>query len=404
MILNETSYFGAGCRETIAVEAARRGFKKAFFVTDRDLIRFKVADKVIEVFEKNSIPYELFSDVKANPTITNVQNGVAAFKASGADFIVALGGGSSIDTAKGIGIVVNNPDFADVKSLEGVADTKHKAVPTFALPTTAGTAAEVTINYVIIDEDARKKMVCVDPNDIPAVAIVDPELMYSMPKGLTAATGMDALTHAIESYITPGAWAMSDMFELKAIEMIAQNLKAAVDNGKDVVAREAMSQAQYIAGMGFSNVGLGIVHSMAHKTGAAFTGGHIIHGCANAMYLPKVIKYNSKDPVAAERYAKIAKFINLKGETTEELVDALIAELRSMNDQLNIPQGIKNYGPGGVKADESIIDEKEFLEKLPEVAKNAIADACTGSNPRQPNQEEMEKLLKACYYDTEIDF
>ena len=232
MILNETSYFGAGCRETIAVEAARRGFKKAFFVTDRDLIRFKVADKVIEVFEKNSIPYELFSDVKANPTITNVQNGVAAFKASGADFIVALGGGSSIDTAKGIGIVVNNPDFADVKSLEGVADTRQKAVPTFVLPTTAGTAAEVTINYVIIDEEVKKKMVCVDPNDIPAVAIVDPELMYSMPKGLTAATGMDALTHAIESYITPGAWAMSDMFELKAIEMIAVHLKAAVDNAE----------------------------------------------------------------------------------------------------------------------------------------------------------------------------
>lgn len=204
MILNETSYFGAGCRETIAVEAMRRGFKKAFFVTDKDLIKFKVADKIIEVFEKNHIPYELFCDVKANPTIANVQKGVDAFKASGADFIVALGGGSSIDTAKGIGIVVNNPDFADVKSLEGVAATRYKAVPTFALPTTAGTAAEVTINYVIIDEDAKKKMVCVDPNDIPAVAIVDPELMYSMPKGLTAATGMDALTHAIESYITPG--------------------------------------------------------------------------------------------------------------------------------------------------------------------------------------------------------
>ncbi len=228
IILNETSYFGAGCRSVIAVEAARRGFKKAFFVTDKDLIKFGVAAEIIKVFDENQIPYELYSDVKANPTIANVQNGVAAYKASGADFIVALGGGSSIDTAKGIGIVVNNPDFADVKSLEGVADTKHKAVPTFALPTTAGTAAEVTINYVIIDEDARKKMVCVDPNDIPAVAIVDPELMYSMPKGLTAATGMDALTHAIESYITPGAWVMSDMFELKAIEMIAQNLKAAV--------------------------------------------------------------------------------------------------------------------------------------------------------------------------------
>ena len=286
IILNETSYFGAGCRSVIAVEAARRGFKKAFFVTDKDLVKFGVAAEIIKVFDDNKIPYELYSDVKANPTIANVQNGVAAYKASGADFIVALGGGSSIDTAKGIGIVVNNPDFADVKSLEGVADTKHKAVPTFALPTTAGTAAEVTINYVIIDEDARKKMVCVDPNDIPAVAIVDPELMYSMPKGLTAATGMDALTHAIESYITPGAWAMSDMFELKAIEMIAQNLKAAVDNGKDVVAREAMSQAQYIAGMGFSNVGLGIVHSMAHPLGAFYD---TPHGVANALLLPYVM-------------------------------------------------------------------------------------------------------------------
>ena len=303
MILNETSYFGAGCRETIAVEAMRRGFKKAFFVTDKDLIRFKVADKIIEVFEKNRIPYELFSDVKANPTIANVQNGVSAFKASGADFIVALGGGSSIDTAKGIGIVVNNPDFADVKSLEGVAATRHKAVPTFALPTTAGTAAEVTINYVIIDEDAKKKMVCVDPNDIPVVAIVDPELMYSMPKGLTAATGMDALTHAIESYITPGAWAMSDMFELKAIEMIAANLKAAVDDGNDVAAREAMSQAQYIAGMGFSNVGLGIVHSMAHPLGAHYD---TPHGVANALLLPYVMEYNAESP-AALKYLHIAK-------------------------------------------------------------------------------------------------
>ena len=239
-----------GCRSVIAVEAARRGFKKAFFVTDKDLIKFGVAAEIIKVFDENQIPYELYSDVKANPTIANVQNGVAAYKGFRCRFYRCFGWRFFHRHGKGIGIVVNNPDFADVKSLEGVADTKHKAVPTFALPTTAGTAAEVTINYVIIDEDARKKMVCVDPNDIPAVAIVDPELMYSMPKGLTAATGMDALTHAIESYITPGAWVMSDMFELKAIEMIAQNLKAAVDNGKDVVAREAMSQAQYIARYG----------------------------------------------------------------------------------------------------------------------------------------------------------
>ena len=228
MILNETSYFGAGCRTNIAVEAARRGYKKAFFVTDKDLIRFHVADKVTEVFEQNNIPYEVYSDVKANPTIANVQNGVKAFKASGADFIVALGGGSAIDTAKGIGIVANNPEFADVKSLEGVANTHHKAVPTFALPTTAGTGAEVTINYVIIDEEAQKKMVCVDPNDIPSVAIVDPELMYSMPKGLTAATGMDALTHAIESFITPGAWVMSDMFEPRRGQRFAFALRNGV--------------------------------------------------------------------------------------------------------------------------------------------------------------------------------
>ena len=263
IILNETSYFGAGCRSVIAVEAARRGFKKAFFVTDKDLIKFGVAAEIIKVFDENQIPYELYSDVKANPTIANVQNGVAAYKASGADFIVALGGGSSIDTAKGIGIVVNNPDFADVKSLEGVADTKHKAVPTFALPTTAGTAAEVTINYVIIDEYARKKMVCVDPNDIPAIAIVDAELMYTLPKSLTASTGLDALTHAIEGLITKNAWEMSDMFEIKAIEMINRYLETAVNEPSNADARNGMAVAQYIAGMAFSNVDLGVVHGMA---------------------------------------------------------------------------------------------------------------------------------------------
>lgn len=376
MILNETSYFGAGCRDTIAVEAARRGFKKAFFVTDKDLIRFKVADKVIEVFEKNGIPYELFSDVKANPTIANVQHGVAAFKASGADFIVALGGGSSIDTAKGIGIVVNNPDFADVKSLEGVADTRHKAVPTFALPTTAGTAAEVTINYVIIDEDAKKKMVCVDPNDIPSVAIVDPELMYSMPKSLTAATGMDALTHAIESYITPGAWAMSDMFELKAIEMIAANLKAAVDNGNDSAAREAMAQAQYIAGMGFSNVGLGIVHSMAHPLGAHYD---TPHGVANALLLPYVMEYNAESP-AAPKYINIAKAmgVNTDGMTQEEGVRAAIEAVEKLSLSIGIPQHLHEIG----------VRE----EDLHQLAVDAYNDVCTGGNPRPTSIEEIEAL------------
>jgi lactaldehyde reductase len=381
MILNETSYFGAGCRESIAVEAARRGFKKAFFVTDKDLIRFKVADKVIEVFEKNNIPYEIFSDVKANPTIANVQNGVAAFKASGADFIVALGGGSAIDTAKGIGIVFNNPDFADVKSLEGVADTKQKAVPTFALPTTAGTAAEVTINYVIIDEEKKKKMVCVDPNDIPAVAIVDPELMYSMPKGLTAATGMDALTHAIESFITPGAWVMSDMLELKAIEMIAANLKNAVDNGTDPVAREAMSQAQYIAGMGFSNVGLGIVHSMAHPLGAHYD---TPHGVANALLLPYVMKYNAESP-AAPKYLEIAKAmgVDTTGMSVEEGVEAAVEAVKQLSLSIGIPQKLNEIGV-----------RKEDLHQL---AIDAFNDVCTGGNPRPTSIEDIEALYNEAY-------
>lgn len=267
IVLNETSYYGAGCRSVIADEIRKRGFKKVLLVTDKDLIRFGVAAKIEEVLRGADIPYEIYSQIKANPTIRNVQQGVEAFKASGADCMVALGGGSSIDTAKAVGIIVNNPGFADVRSLEGVADTKHRAVPTFAVPTTAGTAAEVTINYVITDEENRKKMVCVDPNDIPMCAVIDCELMMSMPRGLTAATGMDALTHAIEGYITPGAWTMSDMFELKAIELVAAHLRNAVEDGSDPVARNGMAEAQYIAGMGFSNVGLGIVHSMAHPPG-----------------------------------------------------------------------------------------------------------------------------------------
>lgn len=381
MILNETSYFGAGSRESIAIEAKRRGFKKAFFVTDKDLIRFKVADKIIEVFDKNNIPYEIYSDLKANPTIKNVQNGVSAFKASGADFIVALGGGSSIDTAKGIGIVVNNPEFSDVCSLEGVAGTRNKAVPTFALPTTAGTAAEVTINYVIIDENAKKKMVCVDPNDIPSVAIVDPELMYSMPKGLTAATGMDALTHAIESYITPGAWVMSDMFELKAIEMIAANLKNAVDDGSDVVAREAMSQAQYIAGMGFSNVGLGIVHSMAHPLGAHYD---TPHGVANALLLPYVMEYNADSP-AAPKYINIAKAmgVNTEGMSVEDGVNAAIEAVRKLSVSIDIPQKLCEIGV-----------REEDLHML---AIDAFNDVCTGGNPRPTSVEDIEALYHKAY-------
>lgn len=380
IILNETSYFGAGCRSVIAVEAARRGFKKAFFVTDKDLIKFGVAAEIIKVFDDNKIPYELYSDVKANPTIANVQNGVAAYKASGADFIVALGGGSSIDTAKGIGIVVNNPDFADVKSLEGVADTKHKAVPTFALPTTAGTAAEVTINYVIIDEDARKKMVCVDPNDIPAVAIVDPELMYSMPKGLTAATGMDALTHAIESYITPGAWAMSDMFELKAIEMIARHLPAAVANGHDLEARNGMAVAQYIAGMGFSNVGLGAVHGMAHPLGAFY---NIPHGVANALLLPYVMEYNM--PSSIQKYKKIAQAMgcDIQGMNDETAAIAAVESVKQLSLKIGIPQKLSEIGV-----------KEEDLEQL---AQSAYADVCTPGNPRDVTVEDLLALYRKAY-------
>ena len=305
------------------------------------MIRFHVADKVIEVFEKNNIPYELFSDVKANPTIANVQHGVEAFKASGADFIVALGGGSSIDTAKGIGIVVNNPDFADVKSLEGVANTRQKAVPTFALPTTAGTAAEVTINYVIIDEDAKKKMVCVDPNDIPSVAIVDPELMYSMPKGLTAA----------------------------------------VDNGNDTVAREAMSQAQYIAGMGFSNVGLGIVHSMAHPLGAHYD---TPHGVANALLLPYVMEYNANSP-AAPKYLQIAKAmgVNTEGMSEAEGVRAAVDAVRQLSLSIGIPQKLHEIG----------VRE----EDLHQLAIDAFNDVCTGGNPRPTSIEDIEALYRQAY-------
>lgn len=381
IILNETSYYGAGCRKALAIEVARRGFKKAFFVTDKDLVKFGVAAKVIEVFDENSISYELYTDVKANPTIANVQHGVEAYKISGADFIVALGGGSSIDTAKGIGIVVNNPDFADVKSLEGVADTKNKAVPTFALPTTAGTGAEVTINYVIIDEDARKKMVCVDPNDIPTCAIIDPELMYSMPKGLTAATGMDALTHAIESYITPGAWLMSDMFEEKAMTLISQNLKNAVENGKDPVARENMSLAQYIAGMGFSNVGLGIVHSMAHPLGAFYD---TPHGVANALLLPYVMEYNAES-LAAPKYLGIAKAmgIDTTGMSVEEGVKAAIKAVRDLSISINIPQRLHE------------IDVRESDIKALSVA--AFNDVCTGGNPRKTSPEEIEKLYHKAF-------
>ena len=288
-VLNETSYFGAGSREAIAEEVARKGLNKALIVTDNSLVKFGVVSKVSEVLEKAGIPFEIFDEVKPNPTVANVKSGLKAYSESGADFILAIGGGSSIDTAKAIGIITNNPEYSDVVSLEGVAPTKRRSVPIIAVPTTAGTAAEVTINYVITDEENKKKMVCIDPNDIPVVAVVDAELMYSLPKGLTAATGMDALTHAIEGLITKGAWELSDMFEIKAIEMIAEYLPIAVEEPTNAKAREAMALGQYVAGMAFSNVGLGAVHGMAHPMGAIFD---IPHGVANAVLLPTVMEYN----------------------------------------------------------------------------------------------------------------
>lgn len=381
IVLNETSYYGAGCRSVIADEVRKRGFSKALLVTDKDLIRFGVAEKIEEVLRNAGIPYEIFSDLKANPTITNVKNGVAAFKAAGADFIIALGGGSSIDTAKAVGIVVNNPEFADVRSLEGTAETKRRAVPTFAIPTTAGTAAEVTINYVITDEEARKKMVCVDPNDIPMCAIIDCELMYSMPKGLTAATGMDALTHAIESYITPGAWTMSDMFEMKAIELIARHLKNAVDNGTDTAAREGMAEAQYIAGMGFSNVGLGIVHSMAHPLGAFYD---TPHGVANALLLPYVMEYNAESP-ARPKYLDIARAmgVDTTGMSVDEGVAAAIGAIRALSLSIGIPQRLHEIG---VKR-----------EDIPALAVAAFNDVCTGGNPRPTSVEDIAALYETAY-------
>ncbi len=381
IVLNETSYYGAGCRSVIADEVRKRGFSKALLVTDKDLIRFGVAEKIEEVLRNAGIPYEIFSDLKANPTITNVKDGVAAFKAAGADFIIALGGGSSIDTAKAVGIVINNPEFADVRSLEGTAETKHRAVPTFAIPTTAGTAAEVTINYVITDEEARKKMVCVDPNDIPMCAIIDCELMYSMPKGLTAATGMDALTHAIESYITPGAWTMSDMFEMKAIELIARHLKNAVDNGTDTAAREGMAEAQYIAGMGFSNVGLGIVHSMAHPLGAFYD---TPHGVANALLLPYVMEYNAES-LARPKYLDIARAmgVDTTGMSVDEGVAAAIGAVRALSLSIGIPQRLHEIG---VKR-----------EDIPALAVAAFNDVCTGGNPRPTSVEDIAALYETAY-------
>lgn len=377
-ILNETSYFGCGARKELKNEIKRRNFRKAFIVVDKDLIKFGTLDMVTS--EIDETPYEIFSEFKANPTVKNVKDGVTAFNASDSDFIIAIGGGSAIDTAKGIAIVAKNPEFADVVSLEGVADTKAKCVPIVALPTTAGTAAEVTINYVITDEESGRKMVCVDPNDIPVLAIVDAELMASMPKGLTASTGMDALTHAIEGYITKGAWELSDMFELKAIELISSNLRAATANGKDMKARENMALAQYVAGMAFSNVGLGCVHSMAHPLGARFD---VPHGVANALLLPIVMEFNM--PAALDKYCEIAKAMgeDITGLTREEGAKVAVNAVKKLSLDLNIPQTLRE-----------INIPKESLKQL---AKDAYADVCTGGNPRDITENDILELYQLAY-------
>ena len=376
-ILNEESYFGPGAREVLPQEISRLGLHKAFVATDKDLIKFGVADKVLDVLKKANIPFEVFSEIKPNPTVSNVKAGVKAFADSGADFILAIGGGSSIDTAKAIGIITNNPDFSDVVSLEGVADTKKKSVPIIALPTTAGTAAEVTINYVITDEENHKKMVCVDPNDIPAIAIVDAELMYTLPKGLTAATGMDALTHAIEGLITKGAWEMSDMFEIKAIEMINRYLETAVNEPSNADARNGMAVAQYIAGMAFSNVGLGVVHGMAHPLGAIFD---IPHGVANALLLPTIMEYNM--PAAVDKYVDIAKAMNVyvPTMTNEEAAQAAVDAVKALSIRVGIPQTLTQIG----------IKEAD-LDRL---ADAAFADVCTPGNPREVSKEIILDLYK----------
>lgn len=372
-VLNETSYHGKGAVASIADEIKGRGFQKAFVCSDPDLIKFGVTKKVTDILDAASIEYAVFDKIKANPTVENVQDGVAAYKVSGADCIVAIGGGSSMDTAKAIGIIITNPEFADVVSLEGVAPTKNKCVPIIAVPTTAGTAAEVTINYVITDAAKNRKMVCVDVHDIPVVAVVDPDMMASMPKGLTAATGMDALTHAIEGYITKGAWEMSDMFHIKAIEIIAKSLRGAVENTNE--GREGMALGQYIAGMGFSNVGLGIVHSMAHPLGALYD---TPHGVANAIILPTVMEYNASE--TGEKYRDIAKAMGVDGVdsmTLEDARKAAIDAVKQLSADVGIPSDLKDI----VKT-----EDVDFLSQ------SAYDDACRPGNPRETSVEEIKAL------------
>ncbi|MCR3760912.1 lactaldehyde reductase [Clostridium felsineum] len=379
MVLNETSYIGEGAIENIVTEARIRGYKKALVVTDKDLINFNVVSNVTELLKANDLDFEIFDEVKANPTIKVVKSGIEKYKTANADYLIAIGGGSSIDTSKAIGIIINNPEFSDVRSLEGAVETKNKCVPIIAVPTTAGTAAEVTINYVITDEEKKRKFVCVDPHDIPVIAIVDSKMMSSMPKGLTAATGMDALTHAIEGYITKGAWELTDTLHLKAIEIISRSLRSAVKN--EPKGREDMALGQYVAGMGFSNVGLGIVHSMAHPLGAFYD---TPHGVANAVILPYVMEYNA--PATGEKYREIARKMGVKdvdSMSQEEYRKAAIDAVKKLSKDVGIPETLKEIGV-----------KEEDLHALSE---SAMADACTPGNPRDTSIEEIYKIYKSIY-------
>ena len=374
IVLNEVSYHGKGAILSVTEEAKGRGFHKAFVCSDPDLIKFNVTKKVTDLLDKEGLPYEIYSDIKANPTIENVQNGVEAFKKSGADYIIAIGGGSSMDTSKAIGIIITNPEFEDVRSLEGLSATKKPSVPIFAIPTTAGTAAEVTINYVITDVEKKRKFVCVDTHDIPVVAFVDPDMMSSMPKGLTASTGMDALTHAIEGYTTKGANTITDMFNLKAIELIAESLRGAVDNTPE--GREGMALGQYLTGMGFSNCGLGIVHSMAHGLGALYD---TPHGVANAIILPTVMEYNKE--AVGEKLREVAKAMGVSGTekmSKEEYQKAAIDAVKKLAEDVGIPKDLKNI----VKP-----EDVDFLSQ------SAMDDACRPGNPRDPKFEEIKELF-----------
>lgn len=376
IVLNETSYHGCGAIKEIVNEIKGRNLKKAFICTDPDLIKFGVSKKVTIILDEASLTYEVYSDIKANPTIENVQAGVKAYKDSNADYIIAIGGGSSMDTAKAIGIIINNSEFEDVRSLEGVAPTKNKCVPIIAIPTTAGTAAEVTINYVITDVEKNRKFVCVDTHDIPVVAIIDPEMMESMPKGLTAATGMDALTHAIEGFTTAAAWEMTDMFHIKAIEIISKSLRGAVENTKE--GREGMALGQYIAGMGFSNVGLGIVHSMAHPLGALYD---TPHGVANAIILPTVMEYNAE--ATGDKYKYIAEAMGIKGTenmSVKEYRKAAIDAVKKLSEDVGIPDNLKE-----------IVKE----EDINFLAESAYADACRPGNPKDTCVEDIVNLYKS---------